>query len=107
MVFDRLDMGPSTIAWDGVAIGRATLDGYFVQVRQLNPQPVTVLVLAPAVDCGRVEAVRRMMEARLQCSTEHRCVEYSAAEWDKVHTSPQAAAPVNRGTPRQPIEDRR
>lgn len=85
MTYNRLVLSPSAILWNGVAIDRPTLNDYLNQVRSLNPRPITALVPKPDANCAEVLRVRREMEARLHCSGEKDCVEYSEADWLKRH----------------------
>lgn len=87
MSFNRLEVAPSTILWNGVPIDQATLSGYLGQVKMMSPQPVTALTIDGKARCEDVAAVRRVMEVRLQCSAEIQCVEYSVVEWAKAHPS--------------------
>jgi len=85
MTYNHLEVTPSAILWNGVAISRATLSDYLVQIRALNPRPVTALVPSSNANCNEVEAVRKVMEDRLRCSAERYCVEYSKAEFANRH----------------------
>jgi hypothetical protein len=85
MTYNHLQVTPSAILWNGVAISGATLSDYLDQGRALNPRPVTALVPSSKADCSDVEAVRRAMEDRLHCSAERNCVEYPEREWAKRH----------------------
>jgi hypothetical protein len=85
MTYNRLQVTPAETLWNGVAVSRATLNDYLGQIRALNPRPVTALVPDSAARCNDVEAVRRVMEVRLQCATEGHCVEYPETEWAKRH----------------------
>ncbi|MES1971309.1 MAG: hypothetical protein V4472_02555 [Pseudomonadota bacterium] len=88
MSFNRIEVAPSKLLWNGVPIDRDILADYLNQIRLMNPQPVTALTIAQTAKCEDVAAVRQTMEGRLQCASEIHCVEYSMAEWRKNHPPP-------------------
>ncbi len=85
MTFNRLGVGLSTMQWNGKIINQATLSRYLAENLKLNPQPITVIVPAQGTNCAIVSTIRHIMEVNLQCSVSHHCVEYSEAEWVKIH----------------------
>lgn len=84
-IYIHLEVSRSATLWNGTQISPATLNDYLGQVRKMFPQPVTALVPDTKASCKDVEAVRRVMEDRLQCSAGRYCVEYSKGVWAKRH----------------------
>jgi len=98
--YNRVTIGRSGMVWNDATVDRPTLTAYLAQVRRMTPQPITVLVLALDADCAVVASVRQGMNEKLQCRGERsHCVEYSQADWDKMHApvSPPPVEPSPQG----------
>lgn len=83
--FNRIVVAPEVTTWNGSGIKLSNLLEYLHQVRTMDSQPVTVLVVKPYSSCSTVYVIRRMMEASLHCSAEKMCVEYSETKWGRAH----------------------
>jgi uncharacterized protein YceK len=84
--YNRIRIGAKELSWNGAAIDASTLSAYLVQIAQMSPEPITVLVIAPDAGCAAVASTRNAMEKALGCAqAPSHCVEYDLATWDKVH----------------------
>lgn len=57
--------------WNKAVISDATLLRYMALMGNMNPEPQAVLEVAPAAACGRVEAVRAIMDTAPLCKGPH------------------------------------
>lgn len=76
------------LQWNGVPITRPTLKEYLGDLRALSPGPALVIVFDPTTSCDVVETVRRTIAGEKLCGSLSVCVEYSAAEWEKMKPPP-------------------
>ena len=90
IVYNRLDISQTALRWNGEIISQATLLELLAEVPKLDPLPVMVVIVAQGTDCGKVLQIRQVLESRLQCSTEKKCMEYGEAEWRQRHPPPPA-----------------
>ena len=63
------------VYWNGSPIDYETLDSYLVLTTKMTPVPLLVLDFPAGAPCKDVEAVRKLMERRLNCSKSRRCVQ--------------------------------
>lgn len=85
VLYNRLDLAPSGMLWNGHPIGQSVLASNLSAVASEPVQPATAIVIAPDMDCAAVARLRAMLNARLRCSASRACVEYSEAEWAEWH----------------------
>ncbi len=62
-----------SIRWNGANVDRATIERYLNSVRQMEPEPVTVLNFAKGTPCEPVRWVRQTMDKILECRDGYKC----------------------------------
>jgi hypothetical protein len=56
-----------SLLWDRQVLSDDTLRQRMLEAYRFNPSPQVVLEIAPSADCGRVRAVRAVMDSTLLC----------------------------------------
>lgn len=83
MARNELQIGPSSLKWNGVSIDAPTLRKYLQTVGQLNPPINLQLVVDPSTHCNKVRQARALISGYLHCAAGSIpvCVEYSETEY--------------------------
>jgi hypothetical protein len=83
MARNEVQIGPSSLKWNGVSIDAPTLRKYLQTVDQLNPPINLRFVVDPSTDCNKVKQARALISGYLHCAAGSIpvCVEYSDTEY--------------------------
>jgi hypothetical protein len=72
---------PRQIRWNDAPVTYREFTGLLMAVRNLEPQPETILIFAPDVDCIDVRNLRRLVDETLGCRDLRLCGE-GAGDWE-------------------------
>ena len=78
---NRIDMrSDGKVLWNGSPVRDEQIVEYTALIREVLPQPFTVLAIDAGVDCGRVKVVRKIIDEGVKCSAGAFCGE-GAGPW--------------------------
>jgi hypothetical protein len=79
----RLDMHDrDEVEWNGTPVSLAMVDTYLQTVREMNPQPSTVIDFPVGAPCKTVLEVRALMEKHLNCRNSYGCYQGFSADYN-------------------------
>lgn len=72
--FNYVGVGPGTLLrWNGAAVTEATLAQYLEIVADMQPRPITLLLIGRAADCALLARIVAAIETHADCGRGERC----------------------------------
>lgn len=78
------------VYWNTKPISLAQLSEYLARAHRMEPEPEIILETQMGAPCGKLEAVRDLIDERLECSKSRRCNEGILKIWNAVPAPPGA-----------------